>query len=39
MAKNEKKSSYSNAVRITCLVLAGLTVLGLATTLLVYLLA
>lgn len=35
----DKKSSYSSAVRITCLVLAGLTVLGLATSLIVYLLA
>ena len=40
MAKNNKKfrSEYSNAVRITCIVLASLTVLGLLTTLIYVLL-
>lgn len=35
--KNNKQSSYSPAVRITCIVLAGLTVLGVAASILIYL--
>lgn len=39
MSDNKKnKSGYSKGVRITCIVLATLTVLGIATTLLYYLL-
>lgn len=40
MSDNKKdKSTYSKSVRIACIVLAALTVLGVATTILYYLFA
>lgn len=39
MSKKDKKSGYSLSVRITCIALAGLTVLGVAASILIYLLS
>ncbi len=34
----KEKSSYSKAVRITCIILAGLTILGISASAILYIL-